>query len=54
MSRYEQQVLDTGRRYDEQIRRIEQQDPNVLCSLVPGSRLHQIIDNPVTEGIDEG
>lgn len=26
----------------------------VLCSVVPGSRLHEIINNPVDEGIDEG
>ena len=54
MSRYELQILETGRRYDEMIREIERQDPNVLSSVVPGSRLHEIIHNPVTEGIDEG
>ena len=54
MSSYELQILETGRRYDAMIREIERQDPNVLCSVVPGSRLHEIIHNPVTEGIDEG
>ena len=54
MSRYEEQVLNTGRRYDELMREIEQRDPDILHSLVPGSRLHEIIHNPVTEGIDEG
>ncbi len=54
MSGYERQILETERRYDQLIREIERQDPNVLHSVVPGSRLHQIIHNPVTEGIDEG
>jgi hypothetical protein len=54
MSAYELQILETARRYDELIREVEREDPNVLCSVVPGSRLHSIIHNPVTEGIDEG
>lgn len=54
MSVYELQNLETERRYDQLIREIESQDPNVLNSVVPGSRLHEIIHNPVTEGIDEG
>ena len=54
MSRYEMQIQETGRYNDQLIREIEKQDPNVLNSVVPGSRLHQIIHNPVTEGIDEG
>lgn len=54
MSNYELQILKTGRRFDEQIREIEKNDPDVLSSVVTGSRLHEIIHNPVTEGIDEG
>jgi hypothetical protein len=54
MSTYERQNLQTARGYDEQIREIEKLDPNILYSVVPGSRLHEIIHNPVTEGIDEG
>ena len=54
MSRYELDNLETARRTDKLIREIEQSDPNVLSSVVPGSRLHAIIHNPVTEGIDEG
>jgi hypothetical protein len=54
MSGYERQILETERRYDQLMSEIEQQDPNVLYSVVPGSRLHEIIHNPVTEGIDEG
>jgi len=54
MTRYEQDNLETARRCDNMIREIEQADPNVLSSVVPGSRLHSIIHNPVIEGIDEG
>ena len=38
---------------DELIREIEAQH-EVLCSRVPDSRLHEIINNPFDEGIDEG
>jgi hypothetical protein len=38
---------------DELIREIEAQH-EVLYSYVPESRLHEIINNPVDEGIDEG
>jgi hypothetical protein len=54
MSGYERQIRETERRYDQLISEIEREDPNVLHSVVPGSRLHEIIHNPVTEGIDEG
>lgn len=54
MSRYEIQILETEHRYNQSIREIEQQDSNVLRSNVPGDRLHAIINNPITEGIDEG
>jgi hypothetical protein len=32
----------------------EEMNVEILESYVPGSRVHQIINNPVTEGIDEG
>jgi hypothetical protein len=54
MSAYELQILETARRYDALMRDIEKSDPNILSSVVPESRLHAIIHNPVTEGIDEG
>jgi hypothetical protein len=38
---------------DEMIREIEE-NGEVLYSVVPGSRLHEIINNPVDEGVDEG
>lgn len=39
--------------FDDLIREIEQEH-EVLSSVVDGSRLHEIITNPVDEGIDEG
>lgn len=54
MSTFELQNLETERHHDQLMQEIEKQDPNVLSSVVPGSRLHEIIHNPVTEGIDEG
>ena len=54
MSRYELDNLETAHRSDKMIEAIEQTDHNVLSSVVPGSRLHEIIHNPITEGIDEG
>jgi len=38
---------------DEMIKDIEDKY-EVLSSVVPDSRLHEIINNPVDEGIDEG
>ncbi|MEA3274564.1 MAG: hypothetical protein U9Q81_04565 [Pseudomonadota bacterium] len=54
MSEYEKQILATERYYDDEMREIEQRGEEVLNSVVPGSRLHQVINNPVDEGIDEG
>jgi hypothetical protein len=54
MSNYEMQILETERRYDEWMFEAEQENIEVLSSVVPGSRLHAIIHNPITEGIDEG
>ena len=54
MTRQEQQMLDTARHYDTMMQEIEKVDPNILYSVVPGSRLHEKIHNPITEGIDEG
>lgn len=54
MSNYEKQVLATERYYDAEMRKVEQDGGEILSSVVPGSKLHQKIHNPVTEGIDEG
>jgi hypothetical protein len=54
MSDYEQQIQDTGKFYDDAIRAAEQEDIEVLSSVVPGSRLHEVIHNPIDSGIDEG
>lgn len=54
MSAYERQILNTERFYDSQIRAIEESGAEIYSSVVPGSRLHEKIHNPITEGIDEG
>ena len=54
MSGYDLQILETGRFYDQQMREIERVDSDILYSVVADSRLHEIIHNPITEGIDEG
>ena len=54
MSNYEQQILETEKFYDEAILAAEAEDIEVLSSVVPGSRLHEIIHNPIDSGIDEG
>jgi hypothetical protein len=54
MSNYELQIQNTARYYDDAIRAAEQEDIEILSSVVPGSRLHEVIHNPVDSGIDEG
>ena len=54
MSNYETQIRATEQYYDDAIRVAEQENIEVLSSVVPGSRLHQIIHNPIDSGIDEG
>lgn len=54
MSNYEQQILETEKFYDRMILAAEAEDIEVLSSVVPGSRLHEIINNPFDSGIDEG
>jgi len=54
MSNYEIQVLETGHICDAAIRAAEAEGIEVLSSVVSGSRLHEIINNPVDSGIDEG
>ena len=54
MSNYELQILKTGQIYDAAIRAAECEGIEVLSSVVTGSRLHEIINNPVDSGIDEG
>jgi hypothetical protein len=54
MSNYERQIQATAKVYDEAMRAAEQEDIEILSSVVPGSRLHEIIHNPIDSGIDEG
>lgn len=54
MSAYETQIMATAKFYDRQMRVAEAEQVDILSSVVPGSRLHEKIHNPLDEGIDEG
>jgi hypothetical protein len=54
MSNYEKQILATEQFYDEAILAAEAENIEVLSSVVPGSNLHEVINNPIDSGIDEG
>jgi len=54
MSNYEMQIRKTGQFYDQAMRAAEHEDIEILSSVVSGSRLHELINNPVDSGIDEG
>ena len=52
MSNYEIQICKSGQLYDEAISNAEREDIEILSSIVSGSHLHEIINNPVDSGID--
>jgi hypothetical protein len=54
MSNYELQIHATTEYYDDAICAAEQVDIEILSSVVAGSRLHEVIHNPVGSDIDEG
>lgn len=54
MSNYEQENLEIQRFYDKPIHAAELKDIEILSSVIPGSRLHEVIHNPIDSGIDEG
>ncbi|MCG6937561.1 MAG: hypothetical protein LJE83_05240 [Gammaproteobacteria bacterium] len=56
MFNYEQEnvALIIEELHDKAIRALEQEEIEILSSVVPGSRLHEVINNPVDSGIDEG
>jgi hypothetical protein len=54
MNDYEKQILNTEKFYDRQMKEAEDESVEILSSVVPGSRLHEKIHNPIDEGIDEG
>jgi len=54
MNSYELQMRKTGQFYDQAMRAAEHEELEILSSVVPGSRLHEKISNPVDSGIDEG
>ena len=54
MNAYAKQILSTAKFYDRQIRAAQSEQVEILSSVVPGSRLHEKIHNPIDQGIDEG
>ena len=54
MSKYKMQNLDDDRHYVQMMKEIESIDLDILYSIVPGSRLHDIINNPVAKGVEKG
>ena len=54
MSKFEKWSVNLAQKFDEQIRTLEAEDVEVLNSFDPQSGLHRVINNPITEGIDEG
>ena len=54
MSNYEQQILATAKYYDAAMQAAEAEGIEILSSIVPGSRVHPVINNPIDSGIDEG
>ena len=53
MSKYEQQILVSANFYDRAIKAVEAEGIEILSSEVPGSRLQELIINPIDSGIDE-
>ena len=53
MSNYELQIRATEQYYDDDIGAAEQENIEILSSVVPGNKWHQVIHNPVDRGIDE-
>ena len=54
MSDYERQIVATERFYDDAIRAAEKEGIEFPSSVVPGSRLHEKIHNPIDSGTDAG
>ena len=54
MSDCERQIVATERFYDDAIRAAEKEGIEILSSVVPGSRLHEKIHNPIDSGTDAG
>ncbi len=54
MTAYEQQVINAERFYDKAMNLAESEAQEILPSYVPADRVHEKINNPTEEGIDEG
>jgi hypothetical protein len=54
MTAYERQILETETYYDAEMAALEDEDIEILSSVMGDSRLHEILHNPDEEGIAEG
>lgn len=54
MTAYEKQIENTQKYYDEAMILAESDNQEILFSEVSDDDLHQKINNPTEEGIDEG
>jgi len=49
----ELKIPDTGRHNGDKVQAAEVEGIEILASFVPGSPLHEVIQNPIDSGIDE-
>mgnify|MGYP001813423283 CR=1 FL=1 len=54
MSEYKLQMLNTEKFDDQAIMEAEKAGIEIYSPMVPGSRLHAVMHNPIDSGIDEG
>jgi hypothetical protein len=54
MANYEEENLAIQQFYDKAMHAAELENIEILSPVVPGSRLHEIINIPVDSGIDKG
>ena len=53
MANFEQQLQEIELDYDRMLEEIEELDPEILFSVVPGSRLHDRINSPLADDSDD-
>ncbi len=49
MENFDQQLHEIELDFDRMLEEIEELDPEILFSVVPGSRLHHKLNNPITD-----
>lgn len=49
MANFDQQLHEIELDFDRMLEEIEELDPEILFSVVPGSRLHNKLNNPITD-----